>query len=236
MEIVSRAPNLQEFQNRLCLDWVEYFPVEKTHIIKDIMLPMHLKPCIDGTKISLLWDKFLQSEPKLHALTLRYFVAFGNFTREKYLNGLISIIRCCSDSLRMMELDYGGTLDLKTISERLIPLSNVLRLSLNIFMAADVQTAQEFQRWSLALIFPNVTTVVFSFLESVQSLKAEGSELFPWTTVTKVELKYPKSRNVNVNVAELGLLFPNAHTLEISRDSSYFDPMEFQQILSSWGF
>ena len=186
--------------------------------------------------MGVLWDKVRESELKLHALALYGFVPFGNFTEEHYLDGLISIIRSSSETLRVMEPDYRATLDLKTVSNRLPPLSNVKKLILNIFTAADVRIAHEFQRRPLASVFPNVTTVMFCWSGKVQSFIAEGCQQFPWTTVTKVGIKCPAIENLNRdgNFAQFGLLFPNACTLEISPESKFFHVLEFQQIWSSW--
>ena len=39
LEIVARAPNLEQVQNRLRLDFVGSLPLEKVHIVKNMVLP-----------------------------------------------------------------------------------------------------------------------------------------------------------------------------------------------------
>ena len=56
--------------------------------------------------------------------------------------------------------------------------------------------------------------------------------MFPWTTVTVVELKCEGLRHINV--AELEIVFPNARTLEIFPACKYFYDFEFKKVWSSW--
>ena len=183
----------------------------------------------------LLLDKFRKSEPKLHSLSLKRFVPVGNFTEQFYLTGLASIICSSSESLRTMEFDYGATLGLKTIAERLPLLSNVTKLNLNISMLGDPRIVQQFQRLPLAPLFANVTTVSVACTgdtEDARSFRAEGGGMFPWTTVTAVELKCEGLRHINVT--ELGFVFANARTLEISPACKSFYDFEFKKVWSSW--
>ena len=158
LELVSRAPNLQEVHNRLCLDWIESIPQEKMHIVKNIRLQRVYQQKEDVT-MRVLLDKFRKSEPKLHCLTLNRFVPFGNFTEQFYLTRLVSIIRFSSATPRTMEFDYGATLDLKIIAGSLPLLSNVTKLNLKISMMGDPRIVQQFQQLPLAPLFTNVTTV-----------------------------------------------------------------------------
>ena len=125
LEIVSRAPNLQDVQSRFSLDCIESLPLEKMHNLDNIMFPRS-QQWDEEAKVGLLWDKFRESEPMLHAIKLYDCppLPFGRFTKGRYVDGLVYIIRSSSESLRAMELDYGATLDLEAISDRLPPLSN----------------------------------------------------------------------------------------------------------------
>ena len=82
LEIVGQAQNLQEVQNRLSLNCIERIPVEKMHILKNVMLP-RVDQWEEKGKMRLLWENFLESEPKLHVLSLHRFVPFGNFTKHR---------------------------------------------------------------------------------------------------------------------------------------------------------
>ena len=189
--IVVRASNLQEAQNRFSLDWIEFLPLDNMHIIQNIMFP-RVHQWDEEAKMDLLWGKFRESEPKLNALSLHECppLPFGRFTKGRYVDGLVSITRSSSKSLGTLELDYGATLDLEAISDRLPPLNNVTKLNLNISKAAEACTVHEFPRRPLASICPNVTTTVSFFISSnVQSFGAGDSQLFPWTTVTMMKLR-----------------------------------------------
>ena len=234
--IVARAPNLQEVQNRVCLDFIEGVPLEKMHIIKNLDI-MRAYQLLCDVELLFFWDKYQKSQLKLHALALNGIVPFVFFTKEIYLHWLTAIIRSTSESLRTMEPDYFATLALKAIAGRLPPLGNVTKLIVKMFTVSDVRIAHELQQRPLASMFPNVTTVLFTCSESVQSFITEGPQLFPWTTVTKVEVKCWEIGNLpelRINVAELGLVFPKARTLKISPGAKRFDPVQVLQILSCW--
>ena len=232
LEIVARAPNLEAVQNRLRLDVLGSLPLEKMHIIKNLEI-LRFYESLQEAELRLLWDKVRESKLKLHALAIYRFAPLGNITKECYLDGLVSIIRSSSESLRTMEPDCGATSALKAIAYRLPPLSNVMKLKLTISTAADVRVTQQFQRWPLPPIFPNLTTVSISFLTEVHSFYTEGNELFLWTTVTDVEVECEEIRDVNL--AELGDVFPNARTLVISPRSNSLDLVKLEQIWSAVG-
>ena len=121
LELFARAPNLKEVQSSCPLNWIESVPLEKMHIIRNVVL-------FEIAKIGLLWQKFLQSEPKLHTLTLRGRGFRSSATKEEYLNGLLTVLHSSCDSLRRLKIDCECMYDAGIIAERMPVLKNVTEL------------------------------------------------------------------------------------------------------------
>ena len=232
LQLLARAPNLEEVQSRCPLDWLQPIPLEKMHIIRNVVLfEMNGE---DIAKIGPLWQKFLQSEPKLHSLSIRGRCIHNSVTKEEFRHGLVSVLHSSCDSLRRLKLDCDCMWDVRIIAEKLPVLRNVTEL---IFSATyfDPVTSLQFRRWPLARVLPSVIAVSFWSVAffSVWSFEAENHEVYPWETVTQVKLQCWNL--CAAHVADLGVMFPNTRIFEAELRDRYDDyyGFPFEQVWSS---
>ena len=212
--------------------WTPHVPLHEMHIIQDMRFTWDAQDY--ETTVRLL-DRLGEYGPKLHTISVeRSRMSQGNL--EDYLNRFSSIIRSSSESLRKVKLDYRSALDMKIIQNRIPALRNVTTLEFQVPQGRNALIARYHLRSPLAQIFPNVTTVSFATESAVNLAEYAGrdyvGEKFPWVTVK--EVRFLCLQVSDVNVRELGLLFPFLRKFEAYVYSDVAPIFPFQELWSGW--
>ena len=214
LTILGRAPNLVEVKTIFDLRWTADVPLEKMHTIQNM--------------------NFFY-EPKLHTISVqRSRMTQGNL--ENCLDRFSSIIHSRSESLRKVKLDYRSALDLKIIRDRIPRLGNVKTLEFQVPQGRNALIARYLLRSPLSQIFPEVTNVSFSTAFDVNLAEYTGrdyaGEEFPLVDVK--EVKFLCLQVSDVNVLELGLLFPFLLKFEAYVYVDVAPVFPFQELWSVW--